>query len=245
MSHSSPNPKPIILFDLDDTLCKTSQTKQDVITVIGKTVKPLNNIDPAKLFQAYLDAHKTYYKISEKHGFNTYSNITQWYNWLERLNVQATIKDITNIIDTYRKVTLNNLSLYPNVLTTLNILKQKEYILCIVSGGDYYSKAQKLFSLNIDHLFDHIFCTEFTQSDKTSGDIYKYVTEFFKRPASNFIMIGDIVEQDIKPANAVGMTTVQVTMRGDRRVGERSNEKANYVINDMGKLLEIIENVNH
>lgn len=241
MSQLSSNKKPIILFDLDDTLCQTSQTKQDVITAIGKNVKPLNGIDSAKLFQAYLDAHKAYYQKTEKHGFNTYSNITQWYNWLERLNVQATIKDITNIIDTYRKVTLNNLSLYPNVLTTLTTLKQKEHMLCIVSGGDYYSKAQKLFSLKIDHLFDHIFCTEFTQSDKTTGEIYKYVAEFFKKPASDFIMIGDIVEQDIKPANKVGMTTVQVTMRGDRRVGERSNEKADYVISDMGKLLEILK----
>lgn len=242
MTNLSSNKRPIILFDLDDTLCNTSRSKKDTLKVIYQNISKFQIIDFEIFFEAYLKESKKYYTKKQIRGFTTYANIELWSNLYKKLSIKPTVEEHAKVIDTYRQETLNNISLYPNVLKTLKTLKQQGNIVCVVSGGDYYSKAQKLMSLKIDHLFDYIFCTEFTQSDKTTGDIYRFVMEFFKRPATDFIMIGDIVEQDIKPANKVGMVTVQVTMRGDKEIGKKGFSKPDYVINDMGKLLKILDN---
>ncbi|HQF36342.1 MAG TPA: HAD-IA family hydrolase [Candidatus Dojkabacteria bacterium] len=246
MYHLSHNNKPVILFDLDDTLCNSSHIREDVLKVMHESFKQFKQYSFEKFVANYRDSLKYYKQITQKKGFNTYSRISLWENLFESLNIHLSISEINKLIDIYWQETYTNISLYPNVKETLKKLFNKDYIIAIVSGGDFYSKSQKLIKLGIDRYFSYIFSTDLVQKDKQTGAIYKHVLKTLNLKGSECIMVGDTIDQDIEPANKLGITTIQVTTRGDKPVGKKGTEKPDYIINNIKEISSIIHDMyNH
>lgn len=232
---------PILLFDIDDTLYNTRDGRKLTLKAIWINIPVLQKISFQDFFHGYNQVVKNFYKDHEPSGFNTYARIEMFHNLCKKFNIILSIKEYKNMIDICWNTTHQNLKLFPNVKETLIEIKKRNYTTCAVSAGDYYSKSQKLLTLDIEKYFDYCIPTEFVQRNKSTGDIYRFIVNFFNKDPADFIMIGDVVKQDIKPANEVGTITVQATTRGDQPIGKEGLERPNYIIHDMSELLNIVE----
>lgn len=113
-------------------------------------------------------------------------------------------------------------------------------MLGVVSGGDYISKTLKLEKLEVVDIFDYNFASELVQKEKTVQDIYEYIINYLEIPASQIIMVGDKIDQDIDIPKQVGITTVLAAMKYETLKGIDISH-ADFVIKDLVEILDIVK----
>lgn len=233
----------VVLFDIDDTLCKTAGTKYLVFDKLYDLNEKFKQISKEE-FRSILNESRNEYFNKEIHkGFNTYARIEFWFNALKRMKIRLSISELRSIVLKYWEFTLERVEPYPDVHFVLDTLKKKKLCLATLTAGDFISKSEKLIKMKVDEFFDYTFSTEIVQRPKTSSEIYKYVIDYFGFEPSQFLMVGDKPTEDIAPANEVGITTVQVTIRGDLSVSKEGLTKPDFVAKELKDLLTIIDKI--
>ena len=123
-----------------------------------------------------------------------------------------------------------NYTLYPDSVSTLKALKNKGFTNALLSNN-YPDLCEVLDKLGITDLFDSITISAKVGYDKPRKEIFEIAKNLYPK-AEAYYMIGDSVTADITGGNNAGMTTVLVHRGHD--------EKADYCINDLEQLLEIL-----
>lgn len=136
--------------------------------------------------------------------------------------------------DNYTEKDLSKIKPYFGVI---NVLENKDYIKILVTKGDRDFQLKKIENLNIKKYFDNIYIT--------SNIIGKL--EFFKKIKedylnSNFFVIGDRIDLEIKYGNMLGFKTILL------KKGKYKNKKPKdlleipmIVINEMKELRGILK----
>lgn len=230
-----------ILFDIDDTLCNTAQTKDNVYSELYHTNKKFKKIGEEEFKSVLKRISKEYYSEMVDYGFNAYSRAFIWYKLTKELEIYLKVDEILKLADDYWELALKGLDLYERVESTLPELNKKGLLVATATAGDYHSKTHKLKKLGIDKYFKYNFTTELVQKPKATGEIFRYIMSYLELEPKEIIMVGDKVTEDILPANKLGITTVQAMMRGDQEVGRVGDEKADFVINNFGEILNIVK----
>lgn len=99
---------------------------------------------------------------------------------------------------------------YENVLETLKILKEKSFILAIVTNKPFAFVPPLLKGLGLDNLFEFVLGGDSLEKKKPDPLPLKHVCEKFNVSVENALMIGDS-KNDILAANACGMDSIGVT----------------------------------
>ncbi|MBN2016125.1 HAD-IA family hydrolase [Candidatus Dojkabacteria bacterium] len=227
-----------VLFDLDDTLCNTEETKERVFTQVYEANESLSKIPIFEFIEVALKKRSDY--LLDAEGLQTYSRLDIWQEVMERFNVNFTTKELRKLIDDYWKYSILELKLYPDVREVLEKLRDNNIINSILAGSDFYSKSAKLIHLGIDELFTYFFTADLVRIPKTDPKIYEYVVQYLKLKSNEVIMIGNDPMQDIKPANEAGLSTAQFVKVGDSKVSEKGSERPNYILRSLRGILELL-----
>ncbi len=215
-----------ILFDIDDTLCNTSQTKEMVFSYVYKENLELQKI-PEHLFK-------------RTNGMQTFSRVEMWLKIIKRLELNINTKALVNIIQTYWHHSITSLNLFDNVRETLEQLVQLNVITCVFASSDFYSKAKKLIHLGIDNLFHYVFTAELIKISKNNPEINKYVSSFLKINPKEILVVGNDLEYDIAPAKIAGMKTALVNIAKKVKLPSKGAEKPDFVLNNFSDLLKLL-----
>src|SRR3989344_1759807 len=217
-----------VIFDLDNTLIDFMTMKKiscdaAITAMIGAGL----NVDKSK-------AMKELFSLYDKYGLE------------EKMIFQKFLKKMTKKIDyevlasgivAYRRFRIGFLEPYPHVAEILFELKQRGIKLAIVSDAPRLKAWIRLVSMKINHLFDVVVTFDDTKEYKPSAKPLKFAFRKLNVKPRESLMVGDWPERDIKGAKKLGMLTC-IDRYGNPKV---KNSGAEYEINDIKELLEIVE----
>ena len=101
---------------------------------------------------------------------------------------------------------------YPDAAPTLNELKRRGYRLGVIANQNPGTE-QRLAGWNLITCFSQIVASAETGVAKPDPAIFRYALQQAHCSAQNAAMIGDRLDNDIAPANRLGMHTVRI-LRG-------------------------------
>lgn len=128
--------------------------------------------------------------------------------------------------------------LYPNVKRVLETLHAK-YKLGIIANQSN-GLRERLSSYGIEQYFDLIICSEEVGISKPSLGIFELALSNAKCIPREAIMVGDRIDNDIIPAQIVGMKTIWIR-QGYGGFGniEILENKPNFIIDEIEELMEL------
>lgn len=129
--------------------------------------------------------------------------------------------------------------LFPNAKRALEKLRQR-YRLGIIANQEP-GTAQRLRSFGIDGYFDVIATSAEAGVAKPDPRIFLLALERAGCAPEEAVMIGDRLDNDIAPANRLGMKTVRILQGfGQFAPIRNADENADYTVSDLDELYEIL-----
>ena len=217
-----------VIFDLDNTLIDFMTMKKiscdaAISAMIGAGLDVNKNKAMKELFKLY-----DRYGLEEKKIFQKF---------LRRLTKKIDYEILASGIVAYRRVRTGFLEPYPHVGEVLFELKKRGIKLSIVSDAPRLKAWIRLVSMKINHLFDIVVTFDDTKEFKPSTVPFKLAFKKLKVKANECLMVGDRPERDITGAKKLGMLTCFAKYGNPTAKGS----EADYEINDIKELLEIVE----
>lgn len=227
-----------VLFDLDDTLCKTSDSKKEVFEKLHKSNESLQVVPSAKFVSFILEERERY--LEQVDGLQTFTRLEMWDAVKREFKLHFSTRDLRKLIDDYWELSFSKLELYKGVNNTLGLLFDSNILTALLAGGDFYSKSGKLIHLNIDMYFNYVFTADLVRIPKTSKDIYEYVINFLKLCPEEVLMVGNDLSQDVAPANDAGLATALAMIDRKADIPMRGNRRPKYVLNEIKGVSDIV-----
>lgn len=221
-----------VIFDLDNTLVDFMAMKKQAITAaIDSMIDAGLKLMPDEA-QSHIDA---IYKERGMEFQNVFDQLL--YDVFQKVDY----KILSAGIIAYRRAREAALVPYPHVNMTLVSLVKRGVKLAVISDAPGREAWLRLCYLNFHHIFDHVVTFDDTGIRKPSPAPFRKALELLHVEPREAIMVGDWAERDMVGAAQVGMTTV-FARYGDTFGTVESN--ANYDINDVSELLQVIDNEN-
>ncbi len=221
-----------VIFDLDNTLVDFMGMKRQAISAAIHSMTDAGlRLSPDEI-QERID---TIYKERGIEFQNVFDQLL--YDVFQKVNY----KILSAGIIAYRRAREAALVPYPHVNMTLVALLKRGIKLAVISDAPGREAWLRLCYLNFHHVFDHVITFEDTGERKPSPVPFRRALELLKIEPREAIMVGDWAERDMVGAAQVGMTTV-FARYGDTFGTVESH--ADYDVNDVSELLEIIDREN-
>ena len=221
-----------VIFDLDNTLVDfMSMKRQAISAAIHSMIDAGLQLSPDEI-QERIDA------IYKERGIEFQNVFDQLlYDVFQKVNY----KILSAGIIAYRRAREAALVPYPHVNMTLVALLKRSIRLAVISDAPGREAWLRLCYLNFHHIFDYVITFEDTGERKPSPAPFRRTLDLLKIKPREAVMVGDWAERDMVGAAQVGMTTV-FARYGDTFGTVESH--ADYDINDVSELLEIIDKEN-
>ena len=217
-----------VIFDLDNTLIDFMTMKKiSCDAAINAMIGAGLNVNKDK-------ATKELFALYGKYGME---EKTIFQKFLKKLAKKIDYEILASGIVAYRRVRTGFLEPYPNVSEVLFELKKRGIKLAIISDAPRLKAWIRLVSMKINHLFDAVVTFDDTKEYKPSTKPFKFAFRKLNVKPHESLMVGDWPERDIKGAKKLGMLTC-FARYGNPKV---KNSGADYEINDIKELLEIVE----
>lgn len=126
---------------------------------------------------------------------------------------------------------------FPETIPTLKELKLRGYKLGIIAnqpGG----AVKRLHKHGIMEYIDFVSSSDELGLEKPNFNIFEFTLNTLGTPPHEAVMVGDRVDNDVKPAKKLGMTAVKIN-KGFHRFMKQDEEtyKADYVIDTLDEML--------
>lgn len=211
----------LVIFDFDGTL---ADTKENIILTFQMTMKELGvEIKSRQECTATIgltleDAFKVLYPgmAAEKYAL---------------------------LRDTYRRIFKENRKilvpgLFPEVMETLEELRRRGYLMSIASSRQSPSLHSFLEDMKIAHLFEYAVGGDNVEHPKPAPDAVLQILRHYNLSAEEAFVVGDM-PFDINMATNAGVKSCGVTW-GNADAAQLKESGANYIIDKMSQLLEIL-----
>jgi|SRR3989338_1521543 len=219
-----------VIFDLDNTLIDFMTMKNHSCgAAISAMIDAGLNVDKGK-------ALKELFSLYDKYGLE---EKTIFQKFLKKVMNKVDYEVLASGIVAYRRVRAGFLEPYPHVSDVLFELKRRGIKLAIVSDAPRLKAWIRLVSMKLNRLFDVVITFEDTKELKPSTKPFELAFKKLKLRPSECLMVGDRPERDIKGAKKLGMSTC-FAKYGNIKARD---SKADYEINDIKELLEIVESL--
>lgn len=222
----------LIVFDLDNTLTDFVRTKDSAIEAAIQAMIDAGLMFPPETIRDEI------YKIYGEEGIEyqkVFNKLLQ--NMIDHVDYKILAAGIVG----YRRAREASLVLYPHVKVTLVELLKRGLKLAVVSDAPRREAWLRLCYLQLHHMFDVVLAHEDTGEYKPSPVPFTTVLEKLGIEPQEALMVGDWPERDIAGAKELGMKTV-FARYGD--TFETNVSGADYDINDIYSLLEIVDTLN-
>jgi len=209
---------------MDNTLFDLVEAQ---VAACHAVVKHLGQNDGEDLFS---------YFLTPTHGFESHENIRQY---MEERNIPAngTYRSACRV---YEEVKLRNIFPYEGVLGTLQSLHERGYPMGIVTDAHSRDATLRLEKTGLLPFFCYVVSFDMTGIKKPAHEPFLFALEIMKAQAGEAVLIGDSPRRDIEPCRSLGIKTVYARY-GDRFSHDRTTIPADFVIDTMGELPEILQ----
>ena len=220
-----------VLFDLDNTLIdfmkmKRACSEAAIRAMIDSGLKIDEQSGVKKLFDMY-----------NKYGME---NQNIFDRFIRETHGKLDYGMLAKAIIAYRRIKTGNLMPYPNAVKTLIKLKERGLKLGIVSDAPIKQAWLRLAELNLCDFFDVVIAKRPKAKMKPHAMPFKKALKQLKLKPAEILFVGDDPSKDILGAKRLGMKTVLAKYG---QVIYYSKVKANFEINDISELLEIMEKI--
>ena len=145
--------------------------------------------------------------------------------------------------DTYRRIFKENRKilvpgLFPEVMETLEELRRRGYLMSIASSRLSPSMQSFLEDMKIAHLFEYAVGGDNVEHPKPAPDAVLQILRHYNLSAEEAFVVGDM-PFDINMATNAGVKSCGVTW-GNADAAQLKESGANYIIDKMSQLLEIL-----
>ncbi len=219
----------VIIFDLDDTLYEERAFVESGFKAVANYIQEHFGIDKIEFF-------KTLMNSLEKQGRGRNFDIAL-------INYNLYDKNLVpKLVEVYRSHK-PSIKLYPEVINTLQALRNKRFLLGLITDGLETVQHNKVQSLGIEGLFDLIVYTDKLgkHTQKPSQYPYEVVLRHFGVTAEEVIYVGDNPCKDFIGAKKLGFKSVRV-LKGEHKDVKVSEEyEADCFIRDISELPQLID----
>ena len=217
-----------VIFDLDNTLIDFMTMKRlSCDAAISAMIGAGLNVNKEKAMKELFALYGKY-GLEEKRIFQKF---------LKKMMKKINYEILASGIVAYRRVRTGFLEPYPYVSEVMFELKKRGIKLAIVSDAPRLKAWIRLVAMKINHLFDVVVTFDDSKVMKPSEKPFKIAFKQLRVKPQECLMVGDRPERDIKGAKKLGMITC-FAKYGNPKVKDSG---ADYEINDIKELLEIIE----
>jgi len=128
----------------------------------------------------------------------------------------------------------NRKNLFPYTVEILEYLKDKKYILHLITNGFESVQHNKLSNSKLTEYFEEVITSEKANSLKPNKEIFEFALEITGAKTSESIMIGDNIDADIKGAMNAGLDTIFVN-----HLNIETDVEPTYIVHHLKELEEI------
>jgi len=178
------------------------------------------------------------YFLSPAHGFESHENIRQFMNE-RRFPVENLYREVCQI---YETVKLQHILPYKHVPETLQSLNTQGYAMGIVTDAHSRDATLRLEKTGLLPFFCCMVSFDMVNAKKPAHEPFLFALEMMKAHPSEVVLIGDSPRRDIEPCRDLGIRTVYARY-GDRFSRDRTDISADFVIDTMAELPEILHGI--
>ncbi|PIZ44205.1 hypothetical protein CO180_00380 [candidate division WWE3 bacterium CG_4_9_14_3_um_filter_41_6] len=199
-----------VIYDLDDTLIRTSEVVQPGIEfVYHQNKNVLGDISISRFKEANEVSVKGLLprlKASEikLHQFG----VLIWYETLYQLDLKPNPEIILALYESLQSYTLTHIQLYPEVMDVFDTLISKNIRIAILSNGSTIERLRKVIAVGLQKKIDLLVATELVGRDKPDQAPFLYTLNLLGVKGNEVIYIGDSYTEDICGATNAGIQVV-------------------------------------
>jgi putative hydrolase of the HAD superfamily len=228
ISHSDNNRslrKPVraLLFDMDNTLFDLVGAQMAACHAVTRS---LGVMEENQLFP---------YFLRPGHGFESHENILDFLH--DRgIPVSGSFDSARRI---YEEEKLRSIIPYPGVVDTLSCIQEQGLPMGIVTDAHSRDAVRRLEKAGLLPFFSCMVTYDLVRVKKPAPEPFIIALGMLKSIADEVLLIGDSPRRDMEPGNMLGFRTVYARY-GDRFSDDRSSVQADYTIDTMAELPEIL-----
>lgn len=235
----------LLIFDLDNTLINYGgvSKKAWIETCLRGVEKYKLNVDAMKMASKIIEVNDLIWTDESKRpkgNFSFYelrkSIVTEALLYLQIDNKEF----VEWLVSNYSYFKHQAVYVFEDVFDTLNELRKRGYLLALLTNGDSAFQREKLKRFDLEKLFDGIFIDGEQGVGKPEKKAYENVLNQFNVQPNQAWMIGDHYLWEVVAPKRFGLNAIWVN-RGDLGVKGNEDIKADYVIKNIGELLQIFK----
>lgn len=216
------------IFDLDNTLIDFMRMKKlSCDAAVSAMIDCGLNVNK----QAAIE---DLFRLYDRHG---YEEKKIFQKFLKKVSRKVNYEILASGIVAYRRIRSGLLEPYPHVIKVMYELKRRGIKLAIVSDAPRLKVWIRLVSMKLNHLFDVVISFDDTKELKPSPKPFELAFRKLRLKPHECLMVGDRPDRDIKGAKKLGIVTCFAKYGNP----DAKASHADYEINDIKELLEIIE----
>jgi putative hydrolase of the HAD superfamily len=139
------------------------------------------------------------------------------------------------IADAYTAAREREEALAPRAIETLEDLRRRGYRLALITNGSGYIQQAKIEKFKLAPYFDNILIEGVFGCGKPDRRVFLHTMEKLGVSASDAWMVGDDLEFDIAPCNALGIYALWVDGKGDG-LPENAAARPDVIIRDISEI---------
>ncbi len=201
-----------LFFDLDHTIwdfeTNAKETLQDLYSQHALVERGINDFDAFFNHYSYHNERlwdkytKGLIKQDELRWKRMWLALLEYKIADEQLSRQMAI-DFLNLLPTKK-------NLFPHTIEALDYLRNKNYVMHLITNGFEAVQHNKIRNSNLDQYFTEVITSEASNSLKPKKEIFEFALQKSGAELFTSIMIGDNQEADIQGGINAGMDTVFV-----------------------------------
>lgn len=215
-----------IFFDMDETLCGTSQADKIAGQELAKWIKqnyPSINA-PQAFVVRYLQG--VYKKLN--HEFPQLVSLLPDENAfrcgliqtiLAEQNIHINAEQAEQTQQFFNTARMNAFDFFPGVKDMLKKLRA-DYTLVVITNGPIFSQHPKLKAVDMQDWVDHIIVGGEEHEEKPAASIFQKALRLANVTAEEAIHVGDSLPADIAGANQMGIVSVWINASGEKNTTE-------------------------
>lgn len=221
--------KKAVFFDLDNTLYDYSSYYSEVLKELARYLSERYNASPEKVHSVGMEL------LREKT-----SRYPLFFNkLLESFDIPQ--YEVSTCLELFNCFS-GRIYPYEDVIPTLEKLKNRGYILGLITDGNPKRQKRKVKLLGLEDYFDIIVFTHDLNSPKPSRTPYEYALKKADISPELAYYVGDDPNVDFKGAKEAGMSTIRI-LSGEFKVIPKS-KYVDYEINSLNEIFKIIDKSN-
>ncbi len=222
-----------VFFDLDETLIDIKKAQNNAIKSLFEMFGFNNKTtleDFTKKWDELTDFHYKFYTTKQiSYEEQRRRRVVDLFKVYDIMLEQDPIA----VYDIYLREFENAWSVFDDVLTTLQTLKNQGYELGLISNGDFSQQVQKMQKVGIYEMFKFVNTSSQFEYSKPNPKVFETVFNMHGINFDEVVYVGDSYKKDILPCRELGVKGILI----DRKNVEYNDEE----LVKVGNLTEVSE----